>query len=390
MGLWESIKNRINKVELIGYEYPIDDHTKRVYLKQTSIDKVVNYVARTMSTAKFIIKTPDGKGNDFTHDWEYKLNVRPNRNQNATEFWQKVFYKLLFDNEVLIIMSDDDQVLIADSFVKDDSISLYDYRFTDVVVGKYPYKRPFIRSEVLYLKYGNEQLSKMIDGLFEDYADLFNSLLKSVWRNGQIRGSVSINKTGTFADAKERTEQVQSYLNNMFKIFDTKETAYVMTPNGMDIEEFSNKGNSSNIPFSDLNSARYAMTAEVAELVGIPSNLVFGDKLELDQNKKLYKENVVNPLIKMLTDEMNGLMISQSDYQKGLRLTISNVLTTDVFELSTQIDKLVASGVFSPNDILEELGRDKVDDPMMDKHYITKNYTEYQDNERGEEISEEN
>ena len=61
MGLWESIKNRINKVELIGYEYPIDDHTKRVYLKQTSIDKVVNYVARTMSTAKFMIKTAVGK-----------------------------------------------------------------------------------------------------------------------------------------------------------------------------------------------------------------------------------------------------------------------------------------------------------------------------------------
>src|SRR5699024_298249 len=140
---------------------------------------------------------------------------RPNRNQNATEFWQKVFYKLLYDNEVLIIISDDDQILIADSFVKDDSISLYDYRFTDVVVGQYIYKRPFIRSEVLYLKYGNEQLSKMIDGLFEDYADLFNSLLKSVWRNGQLRGVVEIDKTGTFANSKDRMKQVQSYLDNM-------------------------------------------------------------------------------------------------------------------------------------------------------------------------------
>ena len=56
-------------------------------------------------------------------------------------------------------------------------------------------------------------------------------------------------------------------------------------------------------------------------------------------------------------------------------MVIRNVVSPDVFDLASSADKLIASGVTSPNEARELLGLERVDDPLMDKHYITKNYT---------------
>ncbi|CXF35853.1 HK97 family phage portal protein [Streptococcus pneumoniae] len=63
-----------------------------------------------------------------TSDWDYILNVRPNKNESASEFWQKVIYRLLTKNEVLIVLSDDKQLLVADAFTRR-RYALYDDTF---------------------------------------------------------------------------------------------------------------------------------------------------------------------------------------------------------------------------------------------------------------------
>lgn len=40
------------------------------------------------------------------NDTYYKLNVKPNTDMSSDTFWQHVMYKLIYDNEVLIIVSD--------------------------------------------------------------------------------------------------------------------------------------------------------------------------------------------------------------------------------------------------------------------------------------------
>lgn len=40
------------------------------------------------------------------NDTYYKLNVKPNTDMSSDTFWQRVIYKLIYDNEVLIIVSD--------------------------------------------------------------------------------------------------------------------------------------------------------------------------------------------------------------------------------------------------------------------------------------------
>src|SRR5690625_4728156 len=85
------------------------DVEQRLYLKNSAIETCVSLMARTISTADFrFIRNKKREKNDF----EYLLNVRPNSNQSAAEFWKEFIYTLLVENEVLVVLSDNDEFLI--------------------------------------------------------------------------------------------------------------------------------------------------------------------------------------------------------------------------------------------------------------------------------------
>ena len=123
------------------------------------------------------------------------MNVRPNKNQSATEFWEQVIINMIYDNEVLIIQSDDEDLLIADDFTHNE-YAVYEDTFTDVTIGDYTFKRVFKQSEVLHMRYANKNLQPLIDGLYKDYADLFSNVLGSPKWKIQIRSTVRVVSSG--------------------------------------------------------------------------------------------------------------------------------------------------------------------------------------------------
>lgn len=93
-----------------SYVYDLDligGEQTDIYLRQYAINACANFLARTVSQSEF--KTAN-------KDVYYKLNVRPNPNQTATSFWQELVFKLITDNEVLVIQDDTQDLLIADSY----------------------------------------------------------------------------------------------------------------------------------------------------------------------------------------------------------------------------------------------------------------------------------
>lgn len=88
----------------------------------------------------------------------YKLNVRPNTDESAATFWQKVIRKLIYDNEVLIVVTDTKDLIIADDFVREE-YALYDDIFKQIMVDDFEFERNFKMSEVIYLEY-NKRIYK--------------------------------------------------------------------------------------------------------------------------------------------------------------------------------------------------------------------------------------
>lgn len=278
----QSIKNETPSEWVPDFVFG-DETAKRSYLKIMAKNTVLDFVARTMSTLE--IKFKDKKGVD---DWDYILNVRPNSDMSAATFWEKFFYRLLDDNEVLVIFTDDNQLLIADDFSRTE-YAVYDDIFSNVMVKDYVFERTWKMSDVIYMEYNNEQLERFTKGLFEDYSELFGRILEIAMRNNQIRGSVSIDSTGNVneekgKDGKTRSQRLQEYIDKVYNAFKTKSVAIVAKIKGFEYEEYTNKQGVSNQSLDELNKMKSSLIDDIANAIGVPTALIYGEKAELNSN----------------------------------------------------------------------------------------------------------
>ena len=116
------------------------------------------------------------------------------------------------------------------------------------------------------------------------------------------------------------------------------------------------------------------MIDDIANAVGVPTALIYGEKVELDSNIKAFRQLCIAPLVNKLQDELIAKIISRQEYIGGKRIEIVNVLPKDILEYATQIDKLVSSGTFLRDEVRNTLGYDPLANGEGQHLIMTKNY----------------
>ncbi|PCF83003.1 phage portal protein [Staphylococcus delphini] len=369
MGLFDSILKR-NKELTWMYDLDMfEDDTTNAYLKRTTLQTCIEFIARTLSQTEFKI-TQDHK--PIKDESYYKLNVRPNTDMSATDFWQKVVYKLIYDNEVLIVVNDTKDLLIVDSFERK-KFAMYPDIFKHVRIDEYEFERSFNMDEVIYLTYNNNALNSFVNGLFEDYGAIFGRMVKAQMRNYQIRGVLKVD-TSKVGKSDEQAK-LQEYVNKLLKVFENNAVAVAPLTNNLEYQESNNANKGNAAPFSEIASLKKAMIDEVAKALGIPPSLIHGYMADLENAMESYIKFCIKPLLKKFEDEFNAKLINKEDLLNGKCIKAISIDKRDPLEMAEAIDKLVSSSTFTPNQVLIMLGEDPSDDPEMDKYYITKNYT---------------
>lgn len=372
-------RNKSPTVDLEDFTVLFEDFNK-AYLKTLAIDKSAEFVARIFSKAEFSFVK---HGTAYASPWEYLLNVRPNMDDSASQFWQKVLYRLLVHNEILIVLSDDNQLLMADSYVRRE-YALYEDRFESVVVKDYQFKRTFGRNEVIFLQYNNRHLNAYLNSLFEDYQKLYDRLVETIARNNQIRGTLNIK--GASQLSKENLDLMKSYSDKLFRAFSNRSVAIVPMVNQLEYAELTNKVGVTNTSIDDLKKLKAQFEDEVADLIGIPAVVLHGEVAGIEEARKSFAIDCLKPLVKKIKDELTAALIDPSDYQAGVRLGIAKVVDRDILDLSSSIDKITSSGAFKVNEVRHELGFAPVEGG--DIIIRTKNYEVAGRDEKGEESEE--
>lgn len=352
-----------------------------LHLRSLAVDKAAEFVARIFAKSEFRYMV-DGKHQ--ASGWDYLLNVRPNKNETASEFWQKVIYRLLTKNEVLIVQSDDKQLLVADGYTRK-RYAVYDDTFEMVSVRDYTFQRKFAMSDVIFLQYNNNLLQGYLTDLFADYEKLHSRLVEALARNNQIRGVLSTKANGTFDE--ERRKKLQKYADGLFKSFTSKTVAIVPTMDGVEYSELTNTMGTSAMSVDELKKLRRQFDDEVADILGIPTALMHGDMANLSNSQKMFTSYCYESLVKKVSDGLNHAIVSGKSYGKK-RFVIVGEGQRDKFALAEHIDKLISSGAMTRNEVRLELGLEPV--PGGDEFLITKNYQGENVIEKGENADEGN
>ena len=74
----------------------------------------------------------------------------------------------IHEGEVLAVWTEDGDLLVADSFDRKE-FAVYPDVFSNVTMKDYTFRKTYRMDEVIYMKYGNEKLTKFMNGMFQDY-----------------------------------------------------------------------------------------------------------------------------------------------------------------------------------------------------------------------------
>ncbi|BCU51808.1 phage portal protein [Staphylococcus auricularis] len=373
------------KNEAIDFSYDLEfikEASDRAYLKRWSIDTCVNHIARTMSQTKFTVE--DEVNQKDYRTVQYKLNVRPNTDESAATFWQKLTRKLILDNEVLVIKTDTDDLVIADDWEREEW-SLYDDIFKNIVVGDYKLERNYLMKEVIYLVFSNSTLTSYLNGLFRDYGQIFGRMIKMNLMSNQIRATLSMDSNQANNEANKKA--MQNFINKTYEAFEKNDIAIAPVQKGFEYKEHSSgaSGNKGQSLIEDLGKVPEQLLKFVARTLGIPVGLILGETADVEAMTQNYMKFCVNPLIEKVTDELNAKLLSEKESKSGVYIQASSIDEYNPIEKSEAIDKLVASGAFTRNEVRKMTGYGQVDDPEMDEFILTKNYQTQKDVENEED-----
>ena len=370
MGIFRDVfKRNLEIRDMLDLDLASDPAT-RSYLKRIALETNINFIARTISQSEFWIM--DGQ-NKQMNDLHYRLNIRPNTDSSASDFWHKVIYKLVYDNEVLIIKSDTDDLLIADDFDRVE-YAVYEDRFKDVMVKDHKFERHFMMSEVFYLTYNNEKIQRYVNELFSDYGELFGRMMDSQLRKNQLRATVGI-KTGAGMTEDKHINRMQKYIDSVYSRLKTESVALLPKIDGFEFDELSN-GNTTttdNGP-ENIHKLKKIFIEDVAKMIGIPPSLLHGDMADISNLMESYLKFCINPLIKKIEDEFNSKLFTRQEYLSGKHMKVVGLNKKDPLEHAAAIDKLIASRVLNANEARSLFGFERVEGQGLEEYVLTKNY----------------
>jgi len=310
---------------------------------------------------------------------EYWLwNYDPNPNQTREEFFQALTGKLYTEQEALVVEYRGSRY-VADSFSTNKSIDGNTY--TSVTVGDTTFAKTFKADEVLHFSISGDSIKCILTAISGMEERLLKSATKGYLRGNGIHGVLNIAEV---EEAKPDFDETYADLvNNKFKKYFNSENAVLPMFEGFSFQESESGSGSQKASTSgtrDIKNLLDDVVEFTAQAIGVPTSIVTGKNIT-DADYKAFLENPVNPLVKMITNELNRKLYGRDLVYAGTQIAPnwSGIKHIDLFDVANPIDKLIGSGAFCINDIRRKLGLEAIDEPWADQHWMTKNYSTVED-----------
>lgn len=310
----------------------------------------------------------------------YQLNVAPNKNENAHEFWCKVVHQLIYDNEALILPIGE-ELWIAESFHRETTNGFNEYVYKSVSVNNKLLIQTFKEQDVLYLRLSEESINNVIDSLYSSYGLLLAKAMSDYRGNGRKRYLFKGRFMNSLTDENGKAAQ-ELFEEKMKEYMNPEKLASVLfLPENVTMEDQSKDPR--NLDTRDIKNLAKDMLDFVATAFHIPPSLLSGISeggISTTGNPTGDLDNfivfAVRPIGEMIANEYNKKMFSRDQYlnKTYIRFNMDNFKLFDLTKFANAVDKLFAVGGMSINDVLERLGKEQIKEDWANERYVTKNY----------------
>lgn len=342
-----------------------------VYLRELAFWTCVNKIANAISKCE--IKTYKN-GKEVKEREYYLWNMEPNQNQNATAFFTKLIGQLYRNNEALVVEANQ-RLYVADSYGKE-IYALKDYVFTGITIDDYQLSESKRMSEVLFFELNSRDMRFLMNGMYESYTQLLTYAQNAYRKSRGHKGILNIE--GIAQEQDNFDETFDELMTKHFKTFFEKDNAVLPLFEGYTYTDISQNAKTySTESTRDIKALVDDIFEFTARAFSFPPSLAKGDVQDTSKAVDELLTFVVDPLAKMIQQEINRKRSGYTGWKKGtyIRIDTLAVKHIDIFDIATPVDKLISSGAFTINDILEVIGKPRIEEEWADQHFMTKNYS---------------
>ena len=342
------------------------------YFKELAVQSAINLIANAVARSEF--KTFD-KGKEVRAENYYLFNVEPNPNRSASKFWRDVVYRLVHDNECLVIMQGD-HLYLADSY-NVVSGTFVENLYTDIRIGDYNLSTKHRESEVLHFELHNERIKSVIDGLYASYAKLIAAAQKHYKRNASRKGALTI--PTNYPQTEKAQSELRELLEHRFKtFFEAESDAVIPLTNGITYKEVEGAAATTkgSVEGRDIRAFIDDVFDYVAIAFQVPPQLLRGNVADTDKAVNNFLTFCINPLAELLTDEINRKMYGKKAFLERtyVRLETSHIRAVDIKDVANALDVLLRIGAYTIDDCLQHLGMEPLNTEWSTQRWMTKNY----------------
>ncbi len=352
---------------------------KKMKLSKLAIEKAVGMIAKAVAKSEFIVQRKDGRVKDHIY---WILNIRPNPNESATDFWIQVIRKLLIETECVICFIGE-HLYIADAFTSNDRVML-PQTYKNIVLtangNRIGIDMVLTANEIIHLRAGNEKIKMYLEKVLSLYDSIVDAMAaaKKISSTPKFSLDMGMNTMPVIrikgTDGKDIPLTIDEYKENIKELLESEAIEVLTNTNGLKIEQMKID---LEVTSEDLVKLAKEIFTECAFAFDIPKAVFLGEITEKADSTNEFITYAVNWIVEVLNDSLNAKLVGEDDYLKGERIWIdmSRYKHVDIIESATNLDKLRGIG-FNLDEIREMVGWEALNTEFSRERVITKNYTD--------------
>lgn len=365
------------KGELQSLSDLISVEVKKMKITKMAVEKAIGMVAHAIAKSEFIVQ---GKNERLRNELYWSLNVKPNPNETATEFWIEVIQRLLKNSECLICIIGK-KFYIADSFQVNNSVMLNQIYSNITITANgesLQLNNTYTSDEVIHLKAKNKKIRAYMETVMKMHDDVVSAMEAAIKISKtpkfilKIAGAMPVIRT-LRADGTEQTLTVDEFKKNIKNLLESENIEILQASNGLEISQLKID---TAVTSEDVVKISKEIFEECAFAFDIPKTVFMGEITEKADSTNEFITYAVGWVAEILNDAMNATLVGKESFLSGeyIWIDLSGFKHRDLVESANYLDKLRSIG-FSFDEIRQAIGWEPLNTPFSQERVITKNYT---------------
>lgn len=339
-----------------------------VYVKELAVYTAISLIANAITQSEIVCYKSGTRVKDEDY---YSLNIKPNLNESASQFWYKVVDTMFRNRDGALCFISGRNIYCADSFMVQEKRPFLGNIYDGIVVDDLTLNRTFTARDCFVFKLENTQAYEMINGVYQDLSTVISAAMES-YKDTNISKYV-FKVDGVQAGDKKFNEEFEKFLKKGIQKFVKNETQVLIQYSGRVLEPMKNEKSPKNS--DDIVKLFNEVFTIVGKSFKIPESLMTGNINNMEEVVNAFLTFAVDPI----GDEIGKTLTGAYGYDewkmgRSYRVDTSGVGHVDIFKMADKVDKLISSSFANIDEVREKAGMDPLNEDWSKKHLLTKNY----------------